>query len=648
MAAGTTKQAFTAEVQALLDLMIHSLYSHKEIFLRELISNASDALDRRRFLGLTEPGVLPKGELEIRLDLDRERRTLDITDNGIGMSRDDLVQQIGTIARSGTKEFLSAIKARRAEGGAVPPELIGQFGVGFYSSFMVAKKVTIITRRVGEATASKWESTGDGTYSIDEATRDDAGTTVTLELKPEDFEDGIQNYVDPATVKEIVKRHSDFVAYPIRMRGAVTSEVLDKDGKATTHAQDEVLNSMKAIWTRPKSEVKDEEYTEFYRHVSHDWGEPAEVIAAQLEGKFSARALLFLPAKAPFDLFQRGGVSRGLLLYVKRVLIIEDCHDLLPDWLRFVKGVVDAEDLSLNVSREMLQQDRQVRAIQRFLVKKVLDTLAEMKKERADKYKKLLDEFNVVLKEGLTTMSEQRERLLDLVSFTSSRDPATPTCLDDYVERMKPAQAGIYYLSGPSLTVVQGSPHLEAFKAKGVEVLYLTDPVDEFWLQSVTEYKGKPLVSVAKGELDLTSIENKEAAETKLGELEIEHYKELCAALKKHLSDNVKEVRLSGRLTKSPACLVGEAYDLSPQMEEMMRRMGQAVPKQQRVLEINRDHPFIEKLRTLQATRPDDPALKSFADLLWAQAVIAEGGHLRDPAAFAGQLVEVMTKALPL
>ena len=642
----TEQHTFTAEIQSLLDLMVHSLYSNKDIFLRELISNASDALDRRRFLALTTPETAPKGELEIRLEVDKDHRVLSIHDNGVGMSRDELVQHIGTIARSGTKEFLAVMRERRADGAAIPPELIGQFGVGFYSCFMVAKKVTIVTRRADEEGATQWESAGDGTYSLADGSRVEAGTTVRLELKPEDFEDGVQNYADPGILRDIVKRHSDFVGYPIKMRGAAKSEVLDKDGKPAVTSDDEILNSMKAIWTRPKGEVKESEYTEFYRHVSHDWGEPQEIITAVMEGTFNARALLFVPGKAPMDLYHRDAVGRGLHLYVKRVLIIEDCRDLLPDWLRFIKGVVDSEDLSLNVSREMLQQDRQMRAIKRFLVKKILDTFADMKKERPDKYRTLLDEYNAALKEGLTTFGEHRDRLLDLVSFTSSVDTKKPTFLSEYVERMKPAQEAIYYLTGPSLSVVESSPHVEAFKAKGIEVLYLTDPVDEFWVQNDLRYKDKPMRNVGKGEIDLTPIADKAEAERKQEEMDAEYYKGLCESLKKALADRVKEVRLSGRLTKSAACLVGDVYDPSPQLEEMMRRMGQTVPKASRVLEINRDHPFIEKLRSLAAHSPEDPGFKAYAELLWGQAVIAEGGRHPDPAGFAGAVMEMMSRAI--
>jgi molecular chaperone HtpG len=647
-AGGTERHQFSAEVRQLLNLMIHSLYSHKDVFLRELISNASDALDRLRFLGVTQGELLPKDELQIRLEAEPKTRILRISDNGIGMSRDEVVQNLGTIAKSGTSEFLKATKQKE---GAAAPELIGQFGVGFYSVFMVATKVTVLTRRAGESAATRWESTGDGTFSLEAAERAEAGTTIELRLKDVDDEEGLHDYTDVAVLRDLVKRYSDFVSYPIRIAVEKLKEVLDEEGKSKglppeSVTEDETLNSMKALWTRPKGEVKREEYNEFYRHIAHDANEPLEVIAAQSEGSVNARVLLFVPSQAPFDLYRREGAPGGLKLYVKRVLIMDDCSELLPEWLRFVRGVVDAEDISLNVSREMLQEDRQIRAIRKFVQKKVLDALSALKRDRPDDYKnKFWKHMGAVLKEGLTTFGEQRDKLLELLLVSSSKSDEL-TSFDDYVGRMGEQQKAIYYLTGASLDLVKKSPHLEGFLAKKVEVLFFTDPVDEFWLQNVMDFKGKTLQPVNRGELDLGKNSDKEAAEQKKDDLEVEYYKDLMAGLKKVLDDDVREVRISRRLTESVACLVGEAYDMTPQMEEMMRRMGQPLPKVKRVLELNPDHPFVEKLRRLQAASPDAPELATYAKLIHGQAVLAEGGRLADPSAYGRLVMDVLTKSV--
>jgi len=612
---------FQAEVRQLLDLMVHSLYSHKDIFLRELISNASDALDKLRFEALTRPELTPATELEIRLEVDPAARTLSVHDNGIGMTRDEVIQNIGTIARSGTREFLAAV---RAGAPAPAPELIGQFGVGFYSSFMVADRVTLLTRRAGETSAVRWESTGGG-YTLEPAERDAPGTTVTLHLKPADEEDGLRDYTAEPVLRDIVKKYSDFVAYPIRLRG-------------------ETLNSMKAIWTRGKDEVSEDEHREFYKHIAHDWNDPLEHVTVHVEGTLEARALLYIPSKAPFDLW-REGAHRGVQLYVKRVFIMDDCRELLPPWLRFVRGVVASDDLSLNVSREILQKDRQIQAIRRHLVRRVLAALKDLRDQKPDRYRTFWTEFGAVLKEGLVAFDEGHERILELVLAPSTHAPAGPTSLGEYVSRMKEGQEAIYYMTGPSPAAVERSPHLEAFRERGYEVLFFTDPVDELWLRLPREFEGKKLVSAGTGDVAPGSEAERRQAEERRREGE-ETFKDLLAVLRAALQDDVKDVRLSARLTSSPACLVGEAHDLSPHIAELLRRTGQDVPKVKRILELNPQHPLLPKLQALVERDRNDPVLRQYAELLYGQAILAEGGQLPDPAAFGARVAELMLRAV--
>jgi molecular chaperone HtpG len=622
MSTTAERHEFQTEVRQLLDLMVHSLYSHKDIFLRELISNASDALDKVRFEALTRPELAPAGELEIRLEPDGTARTLTVHDNGIGMSREEVVQNIGTIARSGTKEFLTALRER--QGQVVPPEMIGQFGVGFYSSFMAADRITLLTRRAGEATATRWESTGEG-YTIEEAERDTPGTSVTLHLKPKDEEDGLRDYTDEHVLRDIVKKYSDFVAYPIRLKA-------------------ETLNSMKAIWIRPKDEVTEEEYREFYKHIAHDWNDPLEHLSVHIEGTFEARALLYIPAKAPFDLW-RESAHQGVQLYVKRIFIMDDCKELLPASLRFVRGVVASDDLSLNVSREILQKDRQIQAIRKHLVRRVLGALKEMKDGNADKYRTFWIELGAVLKEGLLAFDEGHERILELILAPSTYVAAGVTSLGDYVSRMKDGQDAIYYMTGPSAAAVEQSPHLEAFRDKGYEVLFFTDPVDELWLRMPREFGGKKLVSAAKGEITPGSEDDKKQAEEQRSEQE-QTFKDLLLTLRAKLQDEVKDVRLSSRLISSPACLVGEGDDLSPHIAELLRRSGQEVPKVKRILELNPTHPLLPKLQAIVAQDRTDPALQQYAELLYGQAILAEGGQLPDPAAFSKRIAELLLRVV--
>jgi len=635
--------SFQAEVEQLLDLMIHSLYSHKEIFLRELVSNASDALDRLRFAGLTEESLRPDEELGIVLRVDASARTLSVEDNGIGMSREEVLEDIGTIARSGTAEFRKALEESKSS--ELSSEFIGQFGVGFYSSFMVADKVTLITRKAGESGATRWESAGGGGFSVEEAAREHPGTTVLLDLKPADGEDGLSDFANQWVLRGIVKKYSDFVSYPIRLVIEGREEG-DEEEKDASSGEDEPLNSMKAIWARPPDEIDEDEYKEFYKHISHDIADPLLHLSTVIEGTFEARGLLYVPSHAPFDLYHREMAHRGIQLYVKRVFIMDECRDLMPEYLRFVKGVVDAEDLSLNVSREMLQQDRQIQAIRKHLMKKVLEALAELKQSDSEKYRSFFDEFGPVLKEGLLLWDEKRERILDLVLCISTHSESEPTSLADYVERMSEEQEAIYYLTGPSRDALAGSPHLEAFRAKGVEVLLFTDTVDEVWLgQMPPEFRGKRFQSVGKGEVELGSEEDKKKADEERQQDE-ETFKSLIACLRNAVQEDVKEVRLSSRLTSSPACLVLEEGDVTPQMEAMLRQAGQKVPRTKRILELNPSHPLLVQLNAMFEKNGTDPRLSQYAELLYGQALLAEGGQLHDPAAFSKKLADLMLKAL--
>ncbi|HSK81288.1 MAG TPA: molecular chaperone HtpG [Thermoanaerobaculia bacterium] len=638
---------FQAETKQLLDLMIHSLYSNKEIFLRELISNASDALDRLRFEALTRPELLEGDDkLEIRLDADREIRTLTIHDNGIGMSRDEVIANIGTIAKSGTRELVNRLKEGESKQSIA--ELIGQFGVGFYSSFMAAERVVLVTRRAGEKTATRWESNGDGTYTVEETEKMGRGTSITLYLKPEDKDNGIDEFSDRWVISRVVRRYSDFVGYPIILTAEKDPEIEDlakekETGEKPKMAMEEkVLNSMKPIWTRPQSEVTAEEYKDFYRHISHDWTEPLKVIPYKAEGRIEYQALLFVPTQAPYDLYYVAS-KPGLHLYVKRVQIMESSQDLLPHYLRFVKGVVDSPDLALNVSREMLQQDRHITLIRKGLTKKLLDTFAEMREKEPETYLKFWGEFGRAIKEGVSSDYENKERLLELLVFQSSNDPEKLTTLKEYVERMKEGQNEIYYLTGESRAQVENSPHLETFKEKGYEVLYLVDTVDELLTQSLNEYGGKRLKSVGKGTVTLGNEEEKKQAEEELKAKE-EELKPLLEALQKKLDENVKQVRLTSRLTASPVCLVGAEHDYSPQLEKLLQKGKGGGPKQRRIMELNPNHDILAKMRDRFDKDQNDPVLEDYAQLLFGYGLIAEGGELPDPVRFNRAVADLMTR----
>lgn len=638
---------FQAEARALLDLMVHSVYSNKDSFLRELISNASDALDKLRLEAFRDKDLDPDGtvtsDLHIEIEVDKGARTLTIRDNGIGMSRDEVIGLIGTLAKSGTAELRQQLReAKNQKDTAASEELIGQFGIGFYSSFMVADKVELLTRKAGESQATRWESTGEGTYTIESIEDAPQGTAVTLHLKPEDAEDELHDYTSEWKIRSLVKQYSDFIAWPIRMEVERRTPPEEEGGEESVTIETETLNSMKALWARPKDEVSDEEYKEFYKHIAHAWDDPLEVIVMKAEGTFEYQALLFIPSHAPFDLFQRDA-KIGVQLYVKRVFIMGDCDQLMPEYLRFVKGVVDAQDLSLNVSREILQQDRQINAIRRRLTKKVLSTIKDLQAERPEDYRTFWTQFGRVLKEGLLSDVDNQDTLLQISSFASTHSEEEATTLAQYVERMKEGQEQIFYATGETRQQILKSPHLEAFKAKGYEVLLLTDPVDEVWVGTVTEFDGKPLQSVAKGEVDLDSDEDKSDAER---EEQQRDFADLLTWLKETLNEHVKEVRLSSRLTESPACLITDAFGISPALARIYQASGQNIPIGKRILELNPSHPLITGLRQAHQERPDDPAVTETAELLYGTALLAEGGALDDPAKFAELLAKQLTRTL--
>ncbi|WP_415062465.1 molecular chaperone HtpG [Bdellovibrio sp.] len=613
-------QSFNAEIKQLLDIVIHSLYSHKEIFLRELLSNASDAIDKLKFQSLTHPSLLPSDwEPSIRLSPDAGTKTLKIIDNGIGMTQEEVVEFIGTIARSGAKAFMQMNAEMKTK-----PELIGQFGVGFYSAFMVADKVTLHTQKAGSNDGTVWESQGDGTYSLESVPRPDGtGTTITLHLKEFQEEEEVQNFTDAWVLKSLVKKYSDFIAHPIKMKG---------------EKEDETLNSQKALWLKSPSEISKEEYKEFYQHLTHDWNDPLRTVHYKAEGTMEFNALLYLPGKKPWNYNMRD-MEYGLSLYIKRVFIMSDCKDLLPSYLRFVKGLVDSSDLSLNVSRELLQQDRQVSQIRKNVTNKVLGTLKDLLSKERTAYEDFWTEFGATLKEGLPSDSSNKEKLQDLILFHSTSSDKMTT-LDEYVTRMKEAQKDIYYITGDSLSQVHNSPYLEKLKEKGFEVLLLVDPVDEWVVSSLTEFKGKKLQSITREGLDLDTEEEKQkkAEEKKQAE---DTLKPVLDSMKKALADDVKDVVLSDRLTQTPACLVSSSQDPSAHMQKLMSQMGKEYSTPvKRILEINPKHPVFSKM--LKASEEQQ---KKWAEILYAQALLTEGSSLPDPVKFSQQVAELMVQA---
>ena len=649
---------FQAETRQLLQLVIHSIYSNKDIFLRELISNASDALDKLRLESLKDHDlVADTSDLHIEIRADAAARTLSVRDNGVGMTRQEVVDLIGTIAKSGTASLLEQLKA--AKDPAASQSLIGQFGVGFYSSFMVADTVTLLTRRAGESGGTLWRSAGENTYEIEDVPDAPQGTEVTLHLKPVDTENHVFDYAAEWKIREIVKKYSDFIRWPIRLMPAPagkpdasdaaddTDTDTDEAGAgAAETAQAPTINSMKALWARPRAEVAEAEYHEFYKQLAHDWADPLETIHMKAEGTFEYEALLFLPSRAPFDLYTRE-TKRGVQLYVNRVFIMDECDALMPHYLRFVKGVVDAHDLSLNVSRELLQHDRQIRGVRRRLVKKVLSTVKDLQTKQPEKYRQFWDGFGRAMKEGLLEDGDNQDALLELLSLDSTHDEAQATTLRQYVERMKEGQGEIYYLTGSSRAAVVNSPHMEAFAAKGYEVLILTDPIDEVWVDQVPAFDGKPLRSIAKGQVDLDA--GAEGEKKDGDEAAAQDYAALLAFLTETLAEHVKQTRLSSRLTSSPACIVGDAHDLTPTLEKIYRAMGQPVPPTKRILELNAAHPLVSGLRAAHAAGPDEAgveALKQSAELLYGLALLAEGGELSDPARFSRLLADRLARTL--
>lgn len=613
-------QSFNAEIKQLLDIVIHSLYSHKEIFLRELVSNASDAIDKLKFQSLTHASLLPANwEPTIRLEGNAQDKTLKIIDNGIGMDQEEVVQFIGTIARSGAKAFAQMNEEMKNK-----PELIGQFGVGFYSAFMVADKVTLHTQKAGTNEGVLWESTGDGTYSIDTVPRPFGnGTTITLHLKTFKEEDEVQDFTDPWVLKSLVKKYSDFVAHPIKMKG-------EKD--------DEVLNSQKALWLKNPSEVTAEEHKEFYQHIAQDFNEPLKTIHYKAEGTMEFSSILYIPSKKPWN-FNMRDTEYGLSLYIKRVFIMADCKDLLPSYLRFVKGLVDSSDLSLNVSREILQQDRQVSLIRKNVTTKILAGLKDLLSKDRTAYENFWSEFGATLKEGIPGDAANKEKLQDLALFHSTMSDKMTT-LDEYIARMPEAQKEIYYITGDAISQVSNSPYLEKLKEKNYEVLMLVDPVDEWVVNALTEYKGKKLQSITKEGLNLDTEEEKKQKEEEL-KTASETYAPLLSQMKKSLETQVKDVVLSDRLTLTPVCLVSAAQDPSAHMQKLMAQMGQEynVPTK-RVMEINPKHPLFAKM--LKATTEQQ---SKWSEILYAQALLNEGSSIPDPVKFSQQVAELMVQA---
>ena len=623
---------FQAETRQLLDLMIHSLYQHKEIFLRELISNASDALDKVRFESLTNSSLLEGEEkLSIRIDVDPDKKLLFVSDSGIGMNRDELVANLGTIARSGTQEFLRALEKAKGETGDLP-EMIGQFGVGFYSSFMVADEVVVETRKAGESQGYRWSSRADGSYTIEEMDREQRGTTIKLQLKPKGLdEQEFTDYSSEWAVRDVVKKYSNFVTYPIEME--VEREEGEGDDKKKVTKVD-VLNSMKPLWTRSPSEVTDDEHSEFYRHLTHDWEAPATRVHFRAEGTLEYDALMYVPAHPPLSLLEPQQHKSRIALYVKRVFIMADCEELLPPWLRFTRGLVDSSDMPLNVSRETLQHARQMVPIRKKLTSRILETFKKMMEDEREAYEAIWKNFGSILKEGIYFEGEEDKfRVAEVALFHSTRGDDLIS-LDEYIEKMPFKQKEIYFIAGQERKSLEASPHLEAFRKNGFEVLLLTDPVDEFAMSRLTEFDSHKIKSVERGQIDLEDDEQKEQRESQEKE-----QKPLLEAVKKSLGDRVSEVRFSNRLTESAAVLVSGEQDLTPHMKRVLREARQEVPDSVRTLELNPGHALTQKLSKLQevGSRFDD-----YCQLLYCQALLAEGSPIEDPARFNRLISELM------
>jgi molecular chaperone HtpG len=623
-AAGRETRGFQAEVKQLLHLMIHSLYSNREIFLRELVSNASDACDKLRFEALHNPGLFESdSDLKIRVDYDPEARTLTVADNGIGMSREEAVANLGTIAKSGTREFFAQLTGDQQK----DAHLIGQFGVGFYSSFIVADKVTVLTRRAGEKPeqAVRWESDGGGEFTVDMVEKAARGTEITLHLR-----EGQEDLLAGSRLRAILRKYSDHIVQPILMPGEEW-----KDGKNVKGTEPETVNQASALWARAKNDVTEEQYREFYKHVGHDFEDPLAWSHARVEGRQEYTHLLYIPSRAPFDLWDRNA-RHGVKLYVRRVFIMDDAEQLLPVYLRFVRGIVDSNDLPLNVSREILQESKDIEAIRAGCTKKVLSLLEGLAENEKEKYAKFWGEFGRVLKEGVGEDFANKEKIAGLLRFASTHaDAADETVsLADYIGRMKEGQDRIYYVTAESFNAAKNSPHLEVFRKKGIEVLLLSDRVDEWLVGNLHEFSGKELASVAKGGLDLGKLEDE--AERKAQEAEAEELKDLVAGIRKSLGERVKEVRVTHRLTESPACLVADEHDIGANLARLLKAAGQKGPESKPILEINPKHPVVLRLKD-EKERFDD-----WVAVLFDQALLAEGGSLDDPAAFVKRINQLM------
>ncbi|HSH87898.1 MAG TPA: molecular chaperone HtpG [Methylophilus sp.] len=617
---------FQAEVKQLLQLMIHSLYSNKEIVLRELISNASDAADKLRFEAISNGSLYENdSELKINVSFNKDARTLTISDNGIGMRREEVINNIGTIAKSGTKEFFQNLTGDQAK----DANLIGQFGVGFYSSFIIADKVTLITRRAGETEAIKWESGGEGDFTIEATEKAGRGTEVILHLR-----EGEEVFLNDWKLKTIVRKYSDHITLPIVMKKSEWKDGENGEGgQMVATDEDETINKASALWARSKSDITEEEYNEFYKHVSHDYENPLAYTHSRVEGKQEYISLLYVPGKAPFDLYDRER-RQGIKLYVKRVFIMEDAEKLMPQYLRFVRGVIDSADLPLNVSREILQDSRDVEAIKNGSVKKVLSLLEDIAENKPEDYNKFWNEFGRVLKEGPGEDVANKDKIAGLLRFASTHaDSETQNVsLKDYIGRMKAEQEVIYYITADTFAAAKNSPHLEIFRKKGIEVLLMSDKVDEWLLGSLTEFEGKKLQSIAKGDLDLGKLED-EADKEAQKQVE-ENAKDLVERIKTALGDTVKEVKVTHRLTDSPACLVAGEHDLSGNLARILKAAGQQAPESKPILEVNPAHRLVEKLKA----ETDDARFADYAHVLFDQALLAEGGQLEDPASFVKRM----------
>ena len=624
---------FQAEVQQLLKLMIHSMYSNKEIFVRELVSNASDACDKLRFEAIAKDDLYEgDGELKIRVSFDTEANTVTISDNGIGMDRDELVANIGTIASSGTKKFMEALSTEQVK----DAEMIGQFGVGFYSSFIVADKITVETRRAGttKEDGHRWESDGEGSYSIENIEKETRGTDIILHLRDEDKE-----FADGFRLRNIIRKYSDHISLPIVMQKDVAPVADDAEEKVISEPEDETVNSASALWARPKSEITEDEYKEFYKHISHDFEEPLKWMHNRVEGTQDYTSLLYIPKKAPFDLWDREQ-RKGIKLYVKRVFIMDDSEHLMPNYLRFVRGVIDSDDLPLNVSREILQQNKVIDKIRGASVKKVLGMLEKMAKNEPEEYAGFWETFGQVLKEGTIEDFTNKDKVAALLRFSSTETGTEEqnVSLADYIERMKDGQDKIYYIVAESHTAAKNSPHLELLKSKGLEVLLLSDRVDEWLVSHLTEFDGKQMVSVTRGDLDLGETdtkEEKEAHEKAQGD-----YKDVIEKMKEVLGADVKDIRMSSRLTDSPSCLIVDDQDMTAQMQQILQAAGQNVPTSQPILELNPDHTLVSQLKDKLETED----FSEWAHVLFDQAALTGGAEIKDMAAFVQRINKLLVQ----